>query len=93
MPAAGGSQSKATMLSGKEAGVPAASTEAAGPGGCWQGPACLQQLPETLLESILAQTDVATVCQAARTCRTLHAVRLTAILLMVCTRLLHLTAC
>ena len=93
MPAAGGSQSNAAVLSGNEAGVPTATTEAAGPGARWQEQACLQQLPETLLESIIAQTDVATVCRAARTCRTLHTVRLAALLWMVCTRLLHRTAC
>ena len=93
MPAAGGSHSDAAALFGNEAGVPAASRKAAGPGACWQEQACLQQLPETLLESIMAQTDVATVCQAARTCRTLHTVRLAALLWMVCTRLLHRTAC
>eukprot|EP00891_Asterochloris_glomerata_P009712 jgi/Astpho2/9712/Aster-x1601 len=69
----GGSQSDAAVLSENVAGVRAASTEAAGPGGCRQEQACLQQLPETLLESIMARTDVATVCQAASTCRTLHA--------------------
>ena len=93
MPAAGSSQSKAAVLPQKQTGVSAASTEVAGPGGCWQDQACLQQLPEPLLESILAQTDVATVCRAARTCRILHAVRLAAALLMICTRLLHRTAC
>ena len=93
MPAAGGSQSDAAVLSENVAGGRAASTEAAGPGGCRQEQACLQQLPETLLESIMARTDVATVCQAASTCRTLHAVSLAAILLMVCTTLLYSTAC